>query len=325
MKTIFWLLIIALIGIIVYCNSLSLVFRWDDTYQIVNAPFIHKVTNIPYIFLTSIHHVDSTNILFGYYYKPIMYSAYAVLYAIGNGHVEAFHLTQISLHIINSMLVFLIFKRFFSEKISVLLALVFLVHPINEETVVYIANLQDTLYFFFGTAAIYLILKWKQEKLGHAVIVGALLLLSCLSKEAGALYLLLAFSSILLFINKRNEKRSIGMLAIVGGIYLTLRMLASTHYFTQMEMTSASTLARLKSTPYVLGFYIREGFIPTDLITQPKHFIIPHISGQEYFISAITILVFSLFWIGLGIFIWKKNRENFKVFLFFLNMVFTWD
>jgi len=56
----------------------------------------------------------------------------------------------------NSILLFLFLRSFFSRYSSFVVCLLFLVHPINSEAVLYSANLQDVLFFFFGMLSLLL-------------------------------------------------------------------------------------------------------------------------------------------------------------------------
>src|SRR5471030_2610944 len=86
-----------------------------------------------------------------------LYFSYAILYFLGNGSLLPFHIFQLSLYLISVLLIYLIFLKFFGSKIAFLLSLIFLTHPVNEEIVAYIGDLQDVLFFFFGVSSLYLI------------------------------------------------------------------------------------------------------------------------------------------------------------------------
>jgi len=66
-----------------------------------------------------------------------------------------FHLLQLLLHVTNAFLLFLILRKFVSSNISIPLAIIYLVHHINTEAVVYISDLQDILFVFFGLLAVF--------------------------------------------------------------------------------------------------------------------------------------------------------------------------
>jgi len=79
-------------------------------------------------------------------------------------------------------------KHFFSKKVSLVLSLFFLIHPIQVESVVFIAQTVSPLLFLFGISAVVLSLR-DEISLKRAGIISSLLLLSFLTKETGFLFL----------------------------------------------------------------------------------------------------------------------------------------
>src|ERR1700722_16452791 len=150
-KAIHWIVIV---GLIVYCNSLFNGFIMDDTWQIVNNSIIHSLTNIPLFFSGSTFDMGEAQMLAGNYYKPLMSLYFSILYTFFGATPFPYHLVQLILHILNSIFVFLLFKKFFTRPLSLFLSLIFLVHPINQEAAIYAADIQDILYFLFGIIAL---------------------------------------------------------------------------------------------------------------------------------------------------------------------------
>ena len=155
LKRLHWIIII---GILVYFNSLLNGFLGDDWGQLIYNTPVHSLNNILYFFSSSTFYVNGAG-TFGLYYKPLMMVAYSVLYtAFGPTRLPIIYYNYF---FILQILVYywLLFNRFFSKRISFLLVLLFLIHPINNESVVSIAALQETLYFFFGIISLLLLRK----------------------------------------------------------------------------------------------------------------------------------------------------------------------
>ena len=128
-------------------------FVWDDIVQIVQNGDIYSIKNIPGLFSTG-------NL--GIFYRPVFYSTLAVLYSLSKLETFLYHFFQLSIHISNAVLVFLLFKRFIEKRLAFLLSLLFLIHPINAEAVVFISAVSDTLFVFLGLLALQLLMK-KQD------------------------------------------------------------------------------------------------------------------------------------------------------------------
>lgn len=110
-------------------------------------------------------------------------------------------------------------KNFFSKEnwhFPFIAGLIFLCHPINSEAVLFIADLQEPLYTFFGLSALFLFSK-SQTKLSAAV-VGLLLLFALLSKESGLLYILAMLVHGFLF-HKKHITQLIFSISVAASVY----------------------------------------------------------------------------------------------------------
>ena len=184
-----YLIFLVSLGFLVYFNSLFNSFVWDDEEQIIkNAP-VHLISNITSFFSGSTFNSGGGEGFSGLYYKPLMTTAFSLIYSIFGANAFYFHIFQVVLHIINTVILFYIFKFFLKKEfLAFTLAIIFLIHPISTEAVVYISALQEPLFFFFGSLAVLLVIKEKWP-----IPVSILLLMSFLSKETGLLFLPLIF------------------------------------------------------------------------------------------------------------------------------------
>jgi len=180
------ILIIFLIGFLVYVNILGNGFVWDDEEQVVNNPYIKSFSSLPQIFTGSTFQTGGAG-LSGWYFKPLMSFWFMLNYKIWGLRPWGFHLTQLLLHLLNSVLVFLIFKKFFNKNLVFLLTLIFCIHPANVESVAYISASQEILYTFF----LLLSLGWNHiDTLG---ILPIFYLLAILAKESAIVGLPIIF------------------------------------------------------------------------------------------------------------------------------------
>lgn len=137
--------LIVLLGIITFANCIFNKFVLDDYSFIVNNPEVHRLN----IFASF-----GKNMFNGLgYYRPIPAIYFSSLYSIFTTNQFFYHFIQITLHIANTFLVFVLFKKLFSEKLSLFLSLIFLIHPIQVESVSYIAAAGNPLFFLFGITA----------------------------------------------------------------------------------------------------------------------------------------------------------------------------
>lgn len=312
-RTIF---IIIIVGFITYFSALLNGFVWDDFPQIINNPYVHSLEYVYKIFSGGTFSYGASAELSGSYYKPIMGTVFAIIYTIFGEKAFFFHLFQISIHIVDSILVYLLFKMFIRKSISLILSLVFLVHPINVEAVSYISALQETLYFLFGMIAFF-IAKNKLSIIKNISIV-FIILLSVLSKETGFLFLPIIF--IYRFLFRKGKVISFILLSTIPLVgYLLLRLLVAKVYFQTPELAPIGFLSlpeRLLNIPGIILFYLKAFVFPKDFIS--VHFeTYNKINFTSFYSPLIIDIIFLSILIIMGLFLFKKYRQAFISFFFF--------
>ncbi len=163
-KPITHLLLIVVLGFIVYSNTFHAPFVFDDERQIVENPVIRDVANF---------FSNST----GYDYNPRRFIGYLTLalnYKLGGMDVTGYHIFNVSVHIVNALLVYallsLTFKTEYMKRsslssssglISFFTAALFLAHPLQTEAVTYIVQRLTSLSTMFYLTALCLYVKWR--------------------------------------------------------------------------------------------------------------------------------------------------------------------
>ncbi len=297
-------------GQIIYINSLGNPFMFDDITQIVSNSTVHSFSSIPAIFLNSSH----TAITNGYY-RPLLTSAFTILYSFFQANSFYFHYLQMLLHIVSTFIIYLIFKRYLNQGLSVLLSLIFLTHPINEETVVYIANLQDVLFLFFGLIAFYLVQK-NTKKISTIVLSIIFLFLSILSKESGILFFIICNMYLFLF---KDSKRFTYLFFsfITGGVYLLMRLI----YQVPVKEPSVPILLlslreRLINIPEIIFYYIRVLLFPKTLVAF-NSWTIKNMNLNTFYMPLIIDFLFLAIVFCITFYIYKKSNEK-KIAVLFL-------
>lgn len=147
---------LTIIAAVIYGMSLNNPFIYDDDSQIVTNKAVHNF-DVQAIFTGSTFESHGQDKPHGIYYKPFMSLTYAMLWKLSNGKPFVFHLFQLVISILNAFLIFWLVSYWVSVEISFFIALFFLVHPINTEVIVCIADMQDVLFFFWGMLTLILI------------------------------------------------------------------------------------------------------------------------------------------------------------------------
>jgi hypothetical protein len=262
------------IGIVflLYSPILFAGFAGDDIYQLVRPDKFHNSANLVSVFDEVIASPNGHTQLTGFFYRPLTYAVYIVLYTTCNGSPLPFHIMQLVLFAVAVYLIFLFFKQFFSYKLSFLLSLIFLIHPANNELAAYIAALSDTLCLLFGISILLLIGKTKEYSAKRIVAICVLSLLCLLSKETGAIFIILA-SMYALY--KKSFKKLMLPLTAITIVYLLLRANASSHVmltYLPHPVTYRSAAEHIFLSIQIAYSFIRELIAPTRDAIKPHAF-----------------------------------------------------
>jgi protein O-mannosyl-transferase len=189
-----WLILagIAIITLLVYSPIFKDNFlNYDDNIYITNNHDIHSLNfNNLKTFFTKTYDGQ---------YLPLTMTSFAVDYKIGGLNPRIFVFNNLLIHILNSFLVFglamLLIKSLKSAKndliqkgynpilISSISAILFSIHPVNVESVAWIAERKSVLYVFFFLLSIIFYIKYlKEEKYRFYNISLLLFMFSLLSK-----------------------------------------------------------------------------------------------------------------------------------------------
>jgi len=302
---------IILIGTIVYFNALFGQFIWDDLSFISNQDI--RSLNIPHLLGFNVSNALS-------FYRPVSAIYSAILFKIFNDNSFYYHLIQISLHILNACLVFFLFNKFFKRGSSFFLALFFLIHPIQVESVAYIAANQSEIFFLFGILALLISTK-DNLNITQIFLIPVLLLLSLFTKETGFLFVLL----LLLFQFLFRKKRLLFFAALttfVLSIYLIIRLTLVHAYFGKFGFVPISELPliqRIMTMPKIIFYYIKTLVYPVRLAID-QQWVVTKLDFQQFYLPIIIDIVFFILLSLVGAYVYRKDRKSFSAFIFF----FVW-
>lgn len=147
------------------------------------------------------------------YYRPLTILSYLADFLLFGSNPAGYHLTNILLHLGNALLLYylattLVGKDRDSGSYSLLAALLFALHPINSEAVVWISARTDLLCCFFSLICLNILIR-RSSDVTPLVFMG--LFLSCLfslaSKESSLFLPLLALLYFILERKKSTAKK----------------------------------------------------------------------------------------------------------------------
>jgi len=162
---------------VVYINSFSGVFQFDDYKMIVNYARAHSVATWLYYF--------------SYNIRPLLKLSYTLNWVSGAG-LFGFHLFNLTIHILNTILIYFISFKFLSRKeylpfinASFLAALLFGLHPIQTEAITYICGRSVSLMslFYLGSMLAYITGTEKDKGISIYILSPLLFILAVFTRE----------------------------------------------------------------------------------------------------------------------------------------------
>ncbi|HEY1769707.1 MAG TPA: tetratricopeptide repeat protein [Chthoniobacterales bacterium] len=226
-------LLLLLLALVIYAPALRAGFVWDDRALVLGDPLIRS-WRLAWEGFQHFLFVDATASDF---YRPLQQLTYLADYAAFVFAPRGYHLVSILWHAAAASALF-----FFGEEllrlenvaerrrtlIALLAAIVWTIHPLQSAAVAYVSGRADPLMAAFGFLALWLGLRMLRAPGAARWLFGIAatlsLLASALSKEMGLLFLFLYLFLVLSQKKRAAIFQSLGMIACVLVVYLSLRL-----------------------------------------------------------------------------------------------------
>lgn len=322
-------LMIFIVAFAVYANTLKSDFIWDDEYLILNNSQIKSFSHLPNVFKTYVG-FGSENI--NNFYRPVQEISDMVDYFLWGLVPFGFHLTNVILHSLVSLMV-CVFLFFISGSFiaAAFAALIYAVHPVHTEAVAYIAGRADSLYAFFALLSLALFVRFAQGArenrfaLWKYVLSIACFVLALLSKEIIITMPLLIYLYLLYF--EKGEGGSYSKLkwawvpyAVIVVVYGYLRLTVLSF----ADIAPASVFGRIPLLLRLVTFF-RTLLVYFGLLIMPVGLHMERaipisatiFSGEELAsIMVVALIIWSACWS------FRKNRlVSFGIAWFFANLL----
>jgi hypothetical protein len=200
-----------------YLNSFTAPFLFDDLKWIVNDPQVRDISS------------DWRRLDLGQ--RPVVFLSLAINYALGHLDVRGYHLFNFAVHAVAGLALFGIIRRTIDLRngrsgrdlpavsLAFTIALVWLVHPLQTQSVTYVIQRCESLMGMFFLLCLYCVIRGAQATRGwpwySAALVACLLGLGCKEVMATAPAVILLYDRAFLSPSWRDAARRRGLLYVL--------------------------------------------------------------------------------------------------------------
>lgn len=331
-----WAWLPALIGFLVYANTLNFGFVLDDYAAILENTSTQKG-------FAAISEIFSTSYRYGYIliadklYRPIPKAIFAIFWELFPNNAVPGHWLNVLLFSLTCFLIFKSLTKWFPSqpKLALITAMIFAVHPIHTEVVANIKSLDEILALLFALVSLNLFHDYVNTGKGKYIFMSMVLFfLAFLCKESTITFLPV-FPLLMYFSGEGSFKQSFKgvawmLLPTVLFLLIRHRVLHSSGMFSagatsvadNALMYAKDTLTQITGAVAMLGLYLYKLLVPIQL-TFDKSFpeVIPAtITDASFIVSALVMIGLLM----LAILRFKeRNMDSFALFLFFFTIAVT--
>ena len=299
LNNLFPVLIIIIAVFILYFQTITykLVYLDDNFFILDLQGFISQFSNITKSFSEDVFRGNPAQ---RFYYRPVMTISLILDAQFGKISLAAYHFTNIIIHILTGIILFLLLRKFTGNKNkSLFFSILFLVHPVLTQSVAWIPGRNDSLLGLFLLCSIYSFIKYiETNRHKHFWYHIFWFTVSLFTKET-AIILPVMCLGYLQFRTADNKSQKISLLnlilswVILIGVFLLIRNSVLTNSGTQVSNIIQSII---KYYPMVLA-YFGKIVLPVNLTVYPVLQDMPLVYG------GISVIVF------VGIYLLFKPRR----------------
>lgn len=299
------ILLLVLISLAVYQNSLQNDFVWDDVRFILDHNFIKNWSNIKYIFSPDYLFNPQKMLSLGMYNvaRPVWVISAMIDYKIWGANPFGHHLTNIILHSLVVVLLFIWLNLIFKDtRLSFLSSLIFTVHPIHTENINVVSfriDILALLFMLFAFIAFVQALDTSRLK-GILWVISSVLfyLIALFAKEMAVTLPLLLGVYLYLFVPgeklRRNKRVIIFYFSLISFLFIVYLFVHKTHFFygqmdTPVALSEKSLLYRMGVWALVFRRYLGILFFPVGLCADYSLSFLRSIFSLQVFLSGVLL------------------------------------
>jgi hypothetical protein len=309
-QNLFFYLIIGLLVATVYVPNFTGTFILDDNPLIKNNSFLKAEKTLGSYFVQEDGITGDRKLPHTGYYRPLINLTYWLDYKLWGMNAPGFRITNLILHLISAFILFHTIILLLNDRGAAFWAtILFALHPVNTESVSFIAARNNILATLFVLTSLYFyITSWEKGSYCALFISLISFVGAVFSKEFGLMAPPLFFLyQRTLSARKESFLKEAGTYApyvLVVIIYFLLRKYVTHSLLTPFELKDL--WPKIYYVPYIIAWNLKLIFFPSGL----HSFIVnypPHFFEWKPFLAIIAFFF-------LGIIVWMKRRNRLVVF-----------
>ncbi|MCD6460365.1 tetratricopeptide repeat protein [bacterium] len=283
-------LLLILIGVIAYTNSLFNSIAYDDVSVLKDNSFITSFKNIPDFFNHSYFEKAQEKS-----YRPVITLTYMADYFLWKKIPFGYHLTNLIFHLLTVIVMYLLGLRLLKNKTAVLIgAILFAVHPALTESVCSISFREDVLCALFVWIAVYGYIKYRQDD--KPVWLGVVLpayFIGLFTKEMAAAFIPIIFLYELVYREKTRSKpvliSAITAISLITLFFMFVRFISMNNPDDSFSTAAFNIFIMIK----VLLTYLKLFYFPITLrVLYYEHYLLHY--NHEILLCSIAVAVLVL-------------------------------
>jgi hypothetical protein len=330
------LVIYVAIGLVAFCgyaNTLGHGFVYDDNRQILMNPLIQRSEFYGKALTSDVWAFKgSDKIAASNYFRPTFVGWLIVNWKLFGPNAFGWHLTSILLHVGVCLLLLVLLRRLGCDEVaSILITVLFAVHPVHVENIAWISGATDTLLAFFLLISLLLAQSYAAGRVSSSkarsaallVLSVAAYLLALGAKEVALLcaplyWIVLRSGEITAGPKRRQGAGNLTLVYLIAAAaFFVLRFRVLGSVFIPVEDPIARNSALL-SVPKIFVFYLRQILFPISL--SPALPIRP-VDGFSFSGVVVPLMIACAVLAGLWLLAKRSEIQRFGFALFILTLV----
>lgn len=329
-----WKMMLLFVGfaLLLYGNTLGHAYALDDDVVFLKNQFVQSGFSgfgdiLSNGFLTGFNGTTDQS------YRPLVLIAFAIEHGIFGNNPFVGHLINLLLYAGCGFLVWRLMQQFFkgaSSWIPLLIAFVFMAHPVHTEAVANIKGRDDILHFLFVIASIFYLIKYTASKDKKQLLWSGITYFCALLCKEMAVTFVAIIPLTLWFFSDWKWKRILvqtGLYIGILGMYLLIRLsvLDGLTFDEDMQVVNNGLAAatneidRLSTSIVIMGMYVKLLFVPHPLSWDYSFNQIP-IVGLSHWQTLLSLAFFGvLIFLAFRGFI-KKDPLAWGILFFLISM-----